>query len=62
MYITYYDAAVAIEVCVFSTIFLHHLIAHTRTVCIKILGKNSKGIVQVKYREYENWRFFPPVS
>ena len=42
----------------FGNIFAPSNSSGTQTVCIKILGKNSKGIVQVKYREYENWRFF----
>jgi len=37
-----------------SVTFLHHQADGTRTVCIKILGINSKGflgIVQVKYQK-----------
>jgi len=31
----------------------------TRAVCVKILGKNSKGIVQVTYKGYKNGVFRP---
>jgi len=64
-YVTFglwHEPSVRPSVCRLSVTMLHHRLrleyfciaysSGTRTVCIKILGKNSNGIVQVKYNGY----------